>query len=419
MGARVPALLISLAILGGCGEDGPSSPPTRVLWRTAVPPGIHYASPALTPDGGAVIVGTSVPWGGGMPGAHAVVALEATTGEVRWRHSLDVGQVRSTPAIAGDGSIYVAVELPGGDELLALSATGEELWRRDVNPSHVSLGIGLSPPAIAPDGTVIVAGDRLRAFSPEGTPLWSALGDTGEALRSAPAIGADGTVYFATHNVPLTALDPTDGSVRWSLPLGVNDHAVGAPSIGADGRIYVPTDPGILFAVSPSGQMCWTFGVSSLGLSGHLRGSPAIDAEGNLYLGLTDAAPHPAMISLGPDGTHRWTFVPGDLPAGVPLDHLDMYTSPALGADGSLFFGMELGRVYAVDAATGELRWMVTTRTGITWPSPALGADGSLYVADMDGMVYAIRTGSGGPQPGSPWPQYRHDASRTGHLPAP
>jgi glucose dehydrogenase len=109
-------------------------------------------------------------------------------------------------------------------------------------------------------------------------------------------------------------------------------------------------------------------------------------------------------------------FEPGDLPPDVPPDHFDIYSSPALGSDGTVYFGQEFGRVYALDGASGAIRWMVETESGITWSSPVLTQGGLLIISDLAGNVYGIDTDSPGLQTAAPWPRYRHDNSGTGRL---
>jgi outer membrane protein assembly factor BamB len=236
-----------------------------------------------------------------------------------------------------------------------------------------------------------------------------------EEMRNAPVIGADGTVYFVYHNVPLTALDPADGHTLWKCPLGVNDHCLASPAIAADGTIYANTNQGLVYAVSSSGVLRWTFNIASAGFSGWLRSSPAVDVDGTIYFGLNDGSPSSAFFALNPDGTLKWVWEPSGLPSGVPSDHFDIYSSPAIGADGVIYFGQEFGRVYAL-APDGSSLWMVETESAITWCSPALAGDGMLFIADLEGNCYGIQTDSAGLKTGAPWPKFRQNSRNTGRV---
>jgi outer membrane protein assembly factor BamB len=420
------AVALTLSVVAGCRKEtkpvheGPNQP-TRILWTFKASPAVYYGSPALSADETTVFFGTSLGFLAPPAVDHSFLALNAADGSVRWRYPLGAGQVRSTPAVAADGSIYFVIQghNPTPDSLAAdvlcrLSASGRLLWSYDINPTGVTTEVGQSAPAIGTDGTVYVGGDQLYAIRPDGSLKWRAFEPTNEARRNSPVVGRDGTVYFVYHNVPLTALDPDSGSVIWSCPLGVNDHCFASPAIGADGTLYVATQPGIVYAVSPAGRIDWEFNISSAGFRGVLRSSPAVDTDGAIYFGINYGDPCSALFALNRDGSVRWIFQPSDLPADVPPDHFDIYSSPAIGSDGTVYFGQEFGRVYALDPADGSVRWIQTTPSGITWSSPALASDGTLFISDLEGNCLGIRTESRGLKTTAAWPKFRHDNRNTG-----
>jgi outer membrane protein assembly factor BamB len=428
--ARLIAML-ALCLPVACGKDtthpadgdDPPDPPTRTIWVFDAPQPIYYGSPALSPDEQTVYFGTSL-WLLAPPAQnHCFVALNAADGTVRWRLPLGAGQVRSSPVVAADGSIYFMIQgrntTPdslAAEVLCRLSPEGQIVWSYDINPTAVTTEVGQSVPALGADGTVYIGGDQLYAINPDGSLKWKVFDPTYEARRNSPVVGHDGTVYFVYHNIPLTALDPASGSAIWSCPLGVNDHCFASPAIGSDGTIYVATQPGIVFAVSSAGQISWQFDIASAGFTGVLRSSPAVDADGAIYFGINYGNPSSALFALNPDGSVRWIFQPSDLPPDVPGDHFDIYSSPAIGSDGTIYFGQELGRVYALDPADGSVRWIETTRSGITWSSPTLAADGTLFIADLSGRCYAIETESRGLKTTAPWPKFRRDNGNTGRV---
>jgi outer membrane protein assembly factor BamB len=394
-------------------------------WVTLLPSVIYYSSPVLSADEKTVYIGTSSWLSGTHRTGQVFVAMDAATGKDRWRIQLGANEVRSTPAIASDKSIYFTVEIRDpvnstvmGDELWHISANGDLLWKYNINPGRLTIEVGQSTPAIGPDGTIYAAGDKLYAINPDGSLRWATFGTSidAEALRNAPVIGKDGTVYFVYHNIPLTALNPADGSVIWTCTLGVNDHCFASPAIGADGIIYVATQPGLLYAVSPNGQPVWTFDLASVGFTGTFRSSPAIDDKGSVYFGINTGNPSSAFFALNPDGTLKWKYEPADLPDDVPKDHFDIYSSPAIGSDGVVYFGQEFGRVYGLRKSDGSLIGMVNTESGITWSSPAIDHKGVLYISDISGRVYALQTGSKGLDTLAAWPKFRYDNQNTGRL---
>lgn len=384
----------------------------RIKWVAETGSPIYYGSPALSNDGLTVYVGTSFSLLSAVPHQHSLVALDVATGAQRWRYALGASEVRSTPAVAPDGSITLLAEerSPTGGFVSAavvrVSPTGALVWRRELGIGASAVDVGFSAPAIGTDGSVYVATDSLYALNPNGTVRWTRF-FTGEELRASASIGADGTIYFASHNLPLTAMHPDSGRVLWETPLGVQNHVFASPSIGSDGTIYVGTDDCVLYAVSATGSIQWSFDAGTSGSSCSMRSSPAVGADGTIYLGTVDRNPRPVLFAIRPNGLLRWTYSPSGLPIDVAAANLDIYSSPVIGSDGAVYFGHEFGRVYAVDAQAGAERWVVKTLAGITWSSPALTLGGVLLISDLQGRVYAITTESAGLQGTSPWPRYR------------
>jgi outer membrane protein assembly factor BamB len=416
------ALFISSIFLPGCEKKDPK--PEEGMpkkWVAQLPNTVYYCSPALSRDEKTVYIGTS--GFSEIKSPQFFVALEATTGKESWRLPLGISEFRSTPVVSPDGSIYFTVETRAphtgiivGDELWRVSKEGNLFWTYDINPGKLTIDVGMSIPAIGCDGTIYVGGDQLYAVNPDGSLRWTFSSQFPEAIRNAPVIGKDGTVYIVFHNLPLTALDPTNGSVKWSLPLGVNDHCFSSPAIGADGSLYVAQLPGLLFAISSDGQPIWTFDLASVGFSGTFRSSPSIGADGSIYLGLNDGSPSSAFFAINPNGTLKWIFEPADLPDNVPNDHFDIYSSPALGSDGLVYFGQEFGRVYALKALDGSLVSLTYTSCGITWSSPAIDSEGVLYISDLSGKVYGLQTGSKGLDKLAQWPKFRCDNQNGGGV---
>ncbi len=78
-----------------------------------------------------------------------------------------------------------------------------------------------------------------------------------------------------------------------------------------------------------------------------------------------------------------WTFTAGD----------SIESSAAI-VDGAVYVGSQSGELYAVDLATGALRWKYKTQEAIGESSPAV-ADGLVYVGDLSGVLYAVHAADG------------------------
>jgi len=157
-------------------------------------------------------------------------------------------------------------------------------------------------------------------------------------------------------------------------------------------------------------------GTSSGLLGNHVQDQVfvAIGKDGCVYFGINTGNPTSAFFALNYDGTLKWKFEPSDLPDDVPFTHFDIYSSPAIGSDGVVYFGQEFGRVYALNTSDGSFVGMAKANAGITWSSPAIDSKGVLYISDISGMVHAFQTGSRGLDTLAAWPKFRYDNLNSG-----
>jgi len=102
--------------------------------------------------------------------------------------------------------------------------------------------------------------------------------------------------------------------------------------------------------------------------------SPAIGADGTIYIGSMDQN----LYAVNSDGSQKWAFTAGG----------QIYSSPAIGSDGTAYFGAFDGVIYAVNSE-GTGTWTFQTGGQIE-SSPNIGPDGTIYVASDDKQLYAI-----------------------------
>ena len=93
---------------------------------------------------------------------------------------------------------------------------------------------------------------------------------------------------------------------------------------------------------------------------------------------------------------------PGTIRWRAAVDSQEIGTSPALGADGTVYVGTPSlyapfspawGYFYALDGATGAKKWSFPM-AGVS-DAAALGTNGLLYVASRDGQLYALDSATG------------------------
>ena len=92
-----------------------------------------------------------------------------------------------------------------------------------------------------------------------------------------------------------------------------------------------------------------------------------------------------------------------------------VFSSPAIGSDGTVYVGSWDNKLYAINGKTGVKLWEFETGSYL-YSSPAIGSDGTVYVGSADKKLYAIKTASKGPAK-SPWPMRGQNAQHTGRVP--
>jgi outer membrane protein assembly factor BamB len=90
------------------------------------------------------------------------------------------------------------------------------------------------------------------------------------------------------------------------------------------------------------------------------------------------------------DGLHALVGATGVEKAGFPFltNQSVVLTAPAIGGDGTIFFGTADGSFYAVHP-DGTLRFKVSA-SGRVAGSPAIGPTGVVYFVADDGLLYAV-----------------------------
>jgi outer membrane protein assembly factor BamB len=198
-----------------------------------------------------------------------------------------------------------------------------------------------------------------------GTLKWRYHTSNFREIRSSPAIGSDGTIYFGSLNDTLYALNP-NGTLKWSY--SSNGDIYSSPAIGSDGTIYFGSYDNYLYALNPDGSLKWRYDAGT-----DVYTSPAIGQDGTIYFGqMYGEYHHGEFNALNPDGTLKWSY---------PTD-CDIYSSPAIGQDGTIYFGtcsMDTDNyLYAINP-DGSIKWRFLIGY-LTRSSPAIGSDGTIYL---------------------------------------
>jgi outer membrane protein assembly factor BamB len=261
----------------------------KVVWRRA----LGYKAAASPAVGNSVVYMPLMSKAGTDPGpaTGAVVALDAETGNVRWRFS--AGAVESSPLLL-DGVLYFgtfdhrlyALDATTGRKLWSLATgdavkggpaywhgavftgsydgkvyavdarNGKQRWSSGSRGGLRGSGNFYATPAVA-YGRVFVGNTdgAVYAYGAEsGRLLWSKR--TGGYVYSSAAV-AERTVYVGSYDDHLYALDAATGDVKWSFD--AKAPVSGAPTVMA-GIVYFSSFGGDTFGLdAETGKLVWRF----------------------------------------------------------------------------------------------------------------------------------------------------------------
>jgi eukaryotic-like serine/threonine-protein kinase len=211
----------------------------------------------------------------------------------------------------------------------------------------------------------IFAQDAMFRGNPEHTGVYGVAGvpkfagvkwqfHTKGQVFSSPAIAGD-NLYFGSSDHCLYALDLATGTEKWKFKSG--GRITSSPAVSA-GVVYFGSYDGNFYAVdAATGQLKWKFqtGGERRFAAKHLHGS------------------EPAAETMP--------------------DPFDFYLSSPVIWNGGVYFGSGDTNVYALDAASGNLKWKFKTGD-VVHASPAISG-GTLFVGSWDSYFYALGAGSG------------------------
>lgn len=198
-------------------------------------------------------------------------------------------------------------------------------------------------------------------------------GDEGDAATVAASTQA-------ASQVTVTVVDGDTGAPVGGATVEPISRARTATT-GDDGTAVLPGDPHVVTATAPghsTGQARVEGGAVEIRIYQNALQSPQ-------YGGNTARTRYVPAVKVGPpDGPPAWTF-----------DGRTLIEFPPAVDDGLVVFGTNSGRVFALDAETGGVRWARRVKGQIA-ASPAITAD-AVLVADMDGVLTAYSRVGGEP----------------------
>ncbi|MFC4602351.1 PQQ-binding-like beta-propeller repeat protein [Rhodococcus kronopolitis] len=341
----------------------------RVLRSTAVSL-TAVAALALAACGGGAPV-QDVFSAGGWPGAHADARSSNTspadgprTPSFAWSRPL-LAPTTSGPSVSAGGQVFVTTRAEHGCNLYSFELdSGRKRWCNRLAPA-----VAAATPVVDRATNIYVGEDgAMNSFTELGQLRWRTI-VSGTPL-SAQFTG-DGNLLFVTQFGVVSVLNPQNG--REVVP---SHQLIPAPTAAEGQNLPLPPADLGLDQCAFGGPEC------------PVPAGPAIDlASGNFYLTLRlpdrDRASVVAMRYADGALTGLWS-----------ADVLDGGTSasPSLSADGTtVYAGDNKGTLWALDAATGQLRWS----RPLGYPAagtPSVSSDGLIIPAPgQGGHLLALR----------------------------
>ena len=359
-----------------------------LLWSRIYSPGgisNEYASSmALSPDGAEVVVTGSI-----VGGASWITAsYDASTGATRWLVSAPVG-VAARDVVMDGSRVYVTGQGNIGIEAYLTvvaydRSSGAQVWRTNTRPATNSSGAAGLRIALAPDGSLVVAGQAglfldwyTVAFEATGLVRWAARRDARSDMNEIPVgvfVLPNGTAVVTGPGGPalpggfvqgVTAGYGPDGTPLWEafsllatvwatpLPNGDVCATGGYDALITCWRIQSGANQSPTAAISAAP----TSGTAPLTV--HLDGSGSSDPDGSI-------------VSLG------WAFGDGGTGTGPQLDHAYVaagsYTATLTVTDDA---GASDTATVIISVAGGTTATLTVTRAGT----------GSGRIRSTDGLI--------------------------------
>lgn len=385
------------------------------------------SSAALSPDGSTVYMMRSL---SGSDVA-ALVAYDAASGSQKWMVDLSVAMqgasptaqardIFSSPAVDDNGNVYMIVrdlQSEADRNLYTISVSADGSLRWAVPVATPGSNLYATTPAIAADGSIFIAHRDGKVGSLTLDGEYTEYPSTGLSnITSGVAISRSGMVYVTGGNsLGLFGYNPST-DVSWTYNTnfgGASSALIGAlksttVAIGTDGTVYSVSDAtsgGIIFAVDGvTGAEKWAYTtVGAIPDGGVALGADGtVYASGGEYLASTPSA---GIYAINPDGTLKWHY-----PSTAAVQ-----TSPIVDSRGYIHF-VDAEATYYVLTAEGELFSSLSLGDACA-SSPVMDANGNLYVAvNANGQFQVVCASSKGDSyaTDSPWPMRGGNPQRTG-----
>lgn len=223
-------------------------------------------------------------------GLDGTVRAFGPTGALKW--SVNLG----TPP-GGDLEVFedrVLVPAYSGSFYQLSRASGATVYKVDL-PNYIH-----SSPAVTGDGTIYVGCQDKNLYAlKNNSVLWQAA--TGGEVWGSPAVSSSGNIYVGSNDGWLYCFD-NGGAKLWAVE--IKGQMWGRPLVTTDNLVFVGSTSKYLVKLNATtGEKLW-----EIKLGGITSSSPVMAQDGSLIIGTTSDG----LFSLNPaDGSVRWSWPTG------------------------------------------------------------------------------------------------------------
>ncbi len=321
-----------------------------------------------------------------------IYAFNALSGKLVWQFSTG-NLIEGVAPTLYNGSLYLGTE--GGNMVCLDARTGVKKWLYYTGSlSGVDI---INSGAAALNGMMyFTCGDNnLYAIDTTYQTVgginypylkWTfSRGPIGNGAKESPA-ATSSTVYVGSDDSVFYAIDNSTGTVRWKYI--IPEQCWSTPLI-ANGMVYLVSTEGIWYALDENtGSLVWRNNIFNAAVYGGAGTSSPTLANGVLYAGI-DSLNYGANSVSAVDaltGQLKWIFTAA--PSGFVLS-----SSPAYG-NGKVYIGSNNGTLYAINAVTGKEVWSYFAGDTHEFSSPVY-ANGLVYVSNTNGYLYCLDAPTG------------------------
>ncbi len=260
------------------------------------------------------------------------------------------------------------------------SDTGMRQWRKELDVTLTSGVGGASDLVFVSDVNA-----RVHAFDPAtGEPKWES-GASSEVLM--PVVSGFGVAAFRSADGRVVALEPEDGSERWSVsntPPALTLNGYSRPLL-LNGGVLVGLDDGRLLALDmASGRLIWETVLSVP--SGRSEVERLVDIDADIVIdnqGIYVANYQGRAAKLEPGrGQIVWS-TPLSVGSGIALD------------DTGLIVVDDKDNIIKLDKESGRQLWINESMTGRRFSPPAFTPEGDIVLGDVEGYLHVLDADDG------------------------